>query len=79
MKEGEFWRAQIVWPNGAVNFFGKFASELEAQRWINGHSWLTAHVVEDSKFAAVGALAAAQRLVGNSTAKQRPPMRQLRR
>ena len=52
MKEGEFWRAQIVWPNGAVNFFGKFASELEAQRWINGHSWLTAHVVEDSKFAA---------------------------
>ena len=49
VKEGELWRAQIVWPNGTINFFGKFGSELEAQRWISAHSWLTAHVIDDTE------------------------------
>jgi hypothetical protein len=27
VQEGEIWRVQIVWPNGAVRYFGKFTSE----------------------------------------------------
>ena len=47
VREGDLWRVQIAWPNGAFNFFGKFRSEREAQGWIGAHSWLTAHVVDD--------------------------------
>ena len=41
VREGEFWRARIVWPNGAVHHFGKFTSKEGAVDWIAAHSWLT--------------------------------------
>jgi len=30
VQEGRIWRVRIVWANGAVHHFGKFASEKEA-------------------------------------------------
>jgi hypothetical protein len=42
VQEGEIWRVQIAWPNGAVHYFGKFAAERDAIEWIAAHSWLTA-------------------------------------
>jgi hypothetical protein len=41
VREGNIWRVQIVWPNGAVHHFGKFTSEKDAVDWIVAHSRLT--------------------------------------
>jgi hypothetical protein len=41
VQEGEIWRVQILWPNGAVHFFGRFTSERDAIVWINAHPRLT--------------------------------------
>ena len=41
VQEGDIWRVQIVWPNGHVNYFGKFTSKRDAIDWINAHSNLT--------------------------------------
>jgi hypothetical protein len=41
VQEGEIWRVQIVWPNGAVHYFGKFTSERDATDQINAHPRLT--------------------------------------
>jgi hypothetical protein len=30
VREGEIWRVQIVWSNGAVHHFGKFVCEQDA-------------------------------------------------
>ena len=49
VKEGDLWRVQIAWPNGAINYFGKFGSELEARKWISTHRQLTVKVIDDSK------------------------------
>jgi len=43
VKAGSIWRVQIIWPNGAVHYFGIFSSESDAARWIKDHSWLTVH------------------------------------
>ena len=40
-QEDDIWRVKIVWPNGAVHYFGKFTSERDAIDWINAHSYLT--------------------------------------
>jgi len=47
VKEGDLWRVQIAWPNGAINHFGKFGSELEARKWISTHRRLTEQVIDD--------------------------------
>jgi hypothetical protein len=47
VKEGDLWRVQIAWPNGAINYFGKFGSELEARNWISTHRRLTEQVIDD--------------------------------
>ncbi|MGN6747780.1 MAG: hypothetical protein ACTHJS_04225 [Xanthobacteraceae bacterium] len=39
---GQIWRVQIVWPNGSVHYFGKFARQQDAANWIASHPWLTA-------------------------------------
>jgi hypothetical protein len=41
VQEDDIWRVKIVWPNGAVHHFGKFASEQDAIDWINAHLQLT--------------------------------------
>jgi hypothetical protein len=41
VREGDIWRVRIVWPNGAVHHFGKFASKKDAADWIAAHSQLT--------------------------------------
>jgi hypothetical protein len=41
VQEDGIWRVQIVWPNGAVHYFGKFASKRDAIDWINAHPNLT--------------------------------------
>jgi hypothetical protein len=41
VQEGDIWRAQITWPNGALHYFGKFVSKQDAVEWINAHSRLT--------------------------------------
>jgi hypothetical protein len=48
VQEGEIWRVQIVWPNGAVHHFGKFASKKDAVDWIAAHSRLTTPAEETS-------------------------------
>jgi hypothetical protein len=40
-QENGVWRVRIEWPNGAVHYFGSFASEKEAAQWIDDHAWLT--------------------------------------
>jgi hypothetical protein len=49
VQEGEIWRVQIAWPNGALHRFGKFASEQDAIEWIAAHSWLTAPAADESQ------------------------------
>jgi len=49
VKVGDVWRVQISWPNGAINYIGKFGSELEARKWISTHRRLTEHVIEDTE------------------------------
>ena len=46
VQEGEHWRVQIVWPNGGVHYFGRFASKKDALTWIGAHGWLTLSVAE---------------------------------
>jgi len=41
VQDGHIWRVKIVWPNGAVHYFGKFTSEQDAIDWINAHPRLT--------------------------------------
>jgi hypothetical protein len=41
VQEGDVWRVRIEWPNGAVHYFGSFASENDAIQWIDAHAWLT--------------------------------------
>jgi hypothetical protein len=41
VQQADIWRVQIVWPNGAVRYFGKFASKKDANAWIKAHPWLT--------------------------------------
>jgi len=40
-EEDGVWRVRIEWPNGAVHYFGNFASGKEAAQWIDDHAWLT--------------------------------------
>jgi len=42
VQAGGTWRVQIVWPNGSVYYFGKFAHKQDAVDWIAAHAWLTA-------------------------------------
>jgi hypothetical protein len=39
VQKADFWRVRIAWPNGAVHFVGRFASEKEADKWIASHAW----------------------------------------
>jgi hypothetical protein len=47
--EGQIWRVKIVWPNGAVQHFGKFASKEDADDWIAAHSQLTMPAGENTE------------------------------
>jgi len=47
-RKGNIWRVQIVWPNGAVHYFGKSVSEKDAVDWIAAHSRLTMLAEETS-------------------------------
>ena len=48
VQEGEIWRVQIAWPNGALHYFGKFTSKQDAIDWIAAHSWLTASAADET-------------------------------
>jgi hypothetical protein len=39
---GDVWRVQIIWPNGSVHYFGRFAAKKAAVDWIAAHAWLMA-------------------------------------
>ena len=41
MQVGNIWRAQIVWPNGSIHYFGAFTSKQSAVDWITAHAWLS--------------------------------------
>ena len=47
VREGDLWRVQIAWP--AINYFGRFGSELEARIWISTHRWMMEKVIDDSE------------------------------
>jgi hypothetical protein len=49
VREGNIWRVQIVWRNGTVHHFGKFASKEDAVDWIAGHYRLTMPAEENTK------------------------------
>ena len=46
VQEGHIWRVRIVWPNGKLNYVGKFTTEKDAIAWIDAHAWLTKPVAE---------------------------------
>ena len=46
VQEGRIWRVRIVWPNGKLNYVGKFTSEKDAIAWIDAHPMLTKPIVE---------------------------------
>ena len=46
VQEDSIWRVRIKWANGVAHYFGKFASEKEAVRWIDAHPQLTKPVTE---------------------------------
>jgi hypothetical protein len=48
VREGKIWRVEIVWPNGTVHYFGKFASKEDAVDWIAAHPRLTMRAEETS-------------------------------
>jgi hypothetical protein len=48
VQEGGIWRVKIVWPNGAVRYFGKFISEKDATAWITAHPRLTKPAAENT-------------------------------
>ena len=49
LQQGEFWRVQIIWPNGAVHYFGNYGSRGDALNWIAEHAWLIKRVDNKSK------------------------------
>jgi hypothetical protein len=49
VQQGEFWRVQIIWPNGAVHYFGNYRSRGDALIWIAEHAWLMKRVDGTSK------------------------------
>jgi hypothetical protein len=46
VQQSRIWRVQITWPNGKVNYFGKFSFEKYAIEWIEAHARLTEPVAE---------------------------------
>ena len=36
----DHWRVKMAWPDHTPRFFGKFASQAEAEKWIADHHWL---------------------------------------
>jgi hypothetical protein len=46
VQEGDVWRVQIVWPNGQVHYFGRFASKNVAVKWISTHQWMTTYKIQ---------------------------------
>jgi hypothetical protein len=43
----DYWRVKMAWPDSTPRYFGKFASNAEAEKWIAEHHWMT----EQSKVA----------------------------
>jgi hypothetical protein len=41
VQQGRIWRVKVLWPNGKVNYVGKFSSENDAIKWIEAHPRLT--------------------------------------
>jgi len=49
VQQGELWRVQIIWLNGAVHYFGNYGSRGDALNWIAEHAWLIKRVDNKSK------------------------------
>jgi hypothetical protein len=49
VQEGNIWRVQIVWPNGHVHYFGRFAAKKDAVKWISDHHWMTTYKIQPPK------------------------------
>ncbi len=49
VRQDDHWRVQLAWANGNNRYFGKFGSQLEAERWIAEHQWLTEQIVETAQ------------------------------
>ena len=49
VQKGRIWRVQITWPNGKLNYVGKFSSEKDAIEWIEAHARLTEPVTTDER------------------------------
>jgi hypothetical protein len=49
VQEGDVWRVQIVWPNGQVHYFGRFAYKQYAVKWISAHQWLATSKIQPPK------------------------------
>lgn len=41
VRQADYWRVKMKWPNSIPRFFGRFNTEAEAERWIAEHRWLT--------------------------------------
>jgi hypothetical protein len=41
IQQSGFWRVEMAWPGHSPRYFGWFVSQLDAERWIEEHRWLT--------------------------------------
>ena len=41
VKQRCYWRVEMTWAHGSPRYFGKFDTQVEAEKWIAEHHWLT--------------------------------------
>ena len=41
IEQSDYWRVEMLWPGHSPRYFGWFASQSDAERWIEEHRWLT--------------------------------------
>jgi hypothetical protein len=40
IRQSRYWRVKIKWQDAPPRYFGKFNSQVDAERWIAEHRWL---------------------------------------
>jgi hypothetical protein len=65
------WRAEITWPNGNINHYGRFASERDAARWVARHQWLSKREMDPKPPKRSGELSQATKLAVDVATLQR--------
>jgi hypothetical protein len=49
IEQSGYWRVEMMWPGNSPRYFGWFASQSDAESWIEEHRWLTTQNHEQRK------------------------------